>query len=356
MTANPLTDYSMRLLLSGFPEDFFMRWIQTHAAGIIFAAILAAAAHAAGKFVPLVGGAVFGIIFGIAVSNIFILPKSTGPGLAFTSKKILQAAIVVLGSGLGLAQVFRTGLSSLLVIVTTISAAFIIAVFVGRILKVNFNLISLIGSGTAICGGSAIAAVAPVIEADDHEIAYAISTVFLFNVIAVLIFPPIGHLLGMTESGFGMFAGTAINDTSSVVAAGYVYGNSAGDYATIVKLTRTIMIIPIAAAFVPIMILRKRKDSRDGGRFSITKIFPWFILGFLAASALNTSGTLSTHAIDILKETGKFMIIMALTAIGLKTDLKKMIHTGYKPALLGLAAWIAVAVTSLMVQKIMGQW
>jgi uncharacterized integral membrane protein (TIGR00698 family) len=236
------------------------------------------------------------------------------------------------------------------------SAAFLIAVIAGRILKVNFNLVSLIGSGTAICGGSAIAAVAPVIDAQEHEIAYAISTVFLFNVIAVLVFPPLGHLLGMSQTGFGMFAGTAINDTSSVVAAGYVYGNSAGDFAVIVKLTRTIMIIPIAAAFVPIMILRKRKDKDAGSRFRIMKIFPWFILGFLAASAMNTSGILNTHAIDILRETGKFMIIMALTAIGLKTDLKKMIHTGYKPALLGLAAWIAVAVTSLLIQKIMGQW
>jgi uncharacterized integral membrane protein (TIGR00698 family) len=333
-----------------------MRRFYQNIYGILFASIIAGAAHFTGIYLPIIGGAVFGIIFGIVISNIFTLPKIIMPGLNFTSKKILQFAIIVLGSGLGLGQVYQTGLSSIIVIITTISAAFIIAALAGRILKVNFNLASLIGAGTAICGGSAIAAVAPVIEAEEHEIAYSISAVFLFNVIAVLIFPPLGHLLGMSQTGFGMFAGTAINDTSSVVAAGYVYGNISGDFATIVKLTRTIMIIPIAAAFVPVMILRKRKEINSSGKFSIIRIFPWFILGFLAASALNTSGILSAHTINLLKESGKFMIIMALTAIGLKTDIKKMIHTGYKPALLGLAAWVSVAFTSLVIQKIMGQW
>ncbi len=335
-----------------------MPWLRVHMPGLLFALALAAVAYALGTLFPLIGGAVIGILGGIAVGSLVPLPQRTAPGLAFSAKKILQGAIIVLGSGLALGQVYATGMSSLVIILTTITAALCTAAAVGRLLKVRFNLISLIGVGTAICGGSAIAAVAPVIDAEEQEVAYAISTVFLFNVVAVLVFPPLGHLLGMTQPGFGMFAGTAINDTSSVVAAAYAYGNGAGDYATIVKLTRTIMIIPIAVAFVPIMMFRTSRTQSGGsaGGFNFVKVFPWFIVGFVAASALNTSGVLSANTVHVLRETGKFMIIMALTAIGLRTDLKKMLHTGFAPAFLGLAVWIVVSATSVIVQKLLGQW
>jgi uncharacterized integral membrane protein (TIGR00698 family) len=240
----------------------------------------------------------------------------------------------------------------------TITAAFVAVIIAGRLLKIDSNLKSLIGVGTAICGGSAIAAVAPIIEADDHDIAYSISTVFLFNIVAVFIFPALGHALGLTQMGFGLFAGTAINDTSSVVAAGYTFGNAAGDYATIVKLTRTIMIVPIALGFVALMIVRKKREAQQvqGSHFHPAKIFPWFILGFLLMSALNTSGILDKAAIAFLKEAGKFLIIMALSAIGLKTDLRKMLATGLKPMLLGFIVWMCVAFTSIVIQHVAGQW
>jgi uncharacterized integral membrane protein (TIGR00698 family) len=335
-----------------------MIWIQKHFQGIALAFMLSVIASMLGSVIPLVGGAVFGILFGMTVATCISLPTGTAPGLTFTSKKILQWAIIVLGSGLSLGQVYKTGSSSFLIILTTITVAFIVAAVIGKLLHVSFNLTSLIGVGTAICGGSAIAAVAPVIEAEEQEVAYAISTVFLFNVIAVLVFPPLGHLLNMSQLGFGMFAGTAINDTSSVVAAGYIYGNSAGDYATIVKLTRTVMIVPIAVAFVFLMYMRQRREAQHDGKssFSFTKTFPWFIVGFILASALNTSGVLSPHLIMFLKEAGKFMIVMALTAIGLKTDFKKMVHTGLRPAILGLTVWIAVALMSVFIQRLMRQW
>jgi uncharacterized membrane protein YadS len=158
--------------------------------------------------------------------------------------------------------------------------------------------------------------------------------------------------------GFGLFAGTAINDTSSVVAAGYTFGNAAGDYATIVKLTRTIMIVPIALGFVALMIVRKKREAQQvqGSHFHPAKIFPWFILGFLLMSALNTSGILDKAAIAFLKEAGKFLIIMALSAIGLKTDLRKMLATGLKPMLLGFIVWMCVAFTSIVIQHVAGQW
>lgn len=334
-----------------------MKPLTLYLPGIVLSFLIALVASWAGAMVPLVGGAVFGILIGITAGSLFAVGEPVSPGVQFTSKKILQWAVMILVSCLGLGQVYATGASSLVIILVTISSALIVAVIAGRFLRVPFNLKSLIGVGTAICGGSAIAAVAPVIEAEDQEISYAISTVFMFNVIAVFIFPPLGHLFGMSQEGFGLFAGTAINDTSSVVAAGYTYGNAAGDHATIVKLTRTLMIIPIALAFVVVMMRRKKAaQGGTGASFTIAGIFPWFILGFLAMSALNTSGILGVHVISVLKDAGKFLIVMALSAIGLKTDLRKMLATGPRPMVLGLIVWVTVTLTSILVQRIGGQW
>jgi uncharacterized integral membrane protein (TIGR00698 family) len=334
-----------------------MHWLKHHAAGIALSLGIALVATSAGGMFPLIGGAVFGILIGIGAGFSIQSRGGTTPGVNFTSKRVLQWAVMILGSGLGLGQVFATGAASLMIILVTIASALLVAVIAGRVLGVPFNLKSLIGVGTAICGGSAIAAIAPVIEAEDQEISYAISTVFLFNVIAVFIFPPLGHLLGMSQTGFGLFAGTAINDTSSVVAAGYTFGNMAGDHATVVKLTRTLMIIPIALAFVAVMMRRKRGVQTDrGSSFTVAGIFPWFILGFLGMSALNTSGVLGDAAVNFFKDAGKFLIVMALSAIGLKTDLRRMLATGYRPMLLGLIVWVTVTLTSILVQHFGGQW
>ncbi|MBK7259165.1 MAG: putative sulfate exporter family transporter [Ignavibacteriae bacterium] len=334
-----------------------MAWVKQLGSGILLSLGIALVAAYAGSMFPLIGGAVFGILIGIAAGSVIRIRGGIMPGVQFTSKKVLQWAVMLLGSGLGLGQVYATGAASLIIILVTISSALLVAVAAGRALGVHFNLKSLIGVGTAICGGSAIAAIAPVIEAEDQEVSYAFSTVFLFNVIAVFIFPPLGHLLGMSQEGFGLFAGTAINDTSSVVAAGYTYGNAAGDHATVVKLTRTLMIIPIALAFVAVMVRRKRAaHTHADPHVRIGGIFPWFILGFLAMSALNTSGILGDPAIAFLTGAGKFLIVMALSAIGLKTDLRTMLASGTRPLILGLIVWVTVALTSIAVQWFGGQW
>ncbi|OFI05899.1 hypothetical protein CLOACE_14440 [Clostridium acetireducens DSM 10703] len=325
--------------------------------GIIFCFLIALVATYLGNLMPIVGGAVFGILIGIIINNFFEKPKWSVDGVKFTSKKILQWAIIVLGIGLNFNQVKKTGLESLSVTMFTIVTAFITAYGIGKLLNIPSKLKSLIGTGTAICGGSAIAAVSPIIEADEMEIAYSISTIFLFNIIAVFIFPPLGHLLGFSDKAFGLWAGTAINDTSSVVAAGYAFSNAAGEFATIVKLTRATMIIPISLIFAFVELRKKKKQASSGSslNYSFFKIFPWFILWFVVASLLNTFGLFSDNFIHYANILGKFMIVMALTAVGLSANFKDMIKTGVKPILLGVIVWFNVAVVSLIVQFITGQ-
>lgn len=333
-----------------------MNWLKLNIKGLLLSLTVAIVAAFLGNILPIVGGAVFGIILGILFGNMIGLPKDTNTGIKFTSKIILQWAIIILGGGLSLTQVYQTGLSSLYVMIYTLSAAFIAAYLFGKLLKVPFKITTLIGMGTAICGGSAIAAIAPIIQAEDKDIAYSISTVFMFNVVAVLVFPVIGHIIGLSQHGFGLWAGTAINDTSSVVAAAYSFGNDAGTYATIVKLTRTVMIIPISMIFAVIVMFKKSKEAvKTNTKYSFMKIFPWFILGFLLASLLNTSGIISPEAGKICTEIGKFLIVWALSAIGLNSDFKQMLKTGAKPMFLGLIVWVITALVSLIVQKLSGQ-
>ena len=334
-----------------------MEWFKEHFIGIFISLLLALVATKLGTLFPIIGGPVFGIVLGIIINNTLGKPKAAYKGIAFTSKKILQWAIIVLGAGLNLMQVLNTGLTSFSVMIFTLSAAFITAYAFGKLLGIPNNLRTLIGVGTAICGGSAIAAISPIIEAEDTEIAYSVSTIFLYNIIAVLVFPPIGHIIGFSDKAFGLWAGTAINDTSSVVAAGYAFSNAAGAYATIVKLTRTTMIIPISLIFAFITSYKKKKESTKDSKvnYNIKKIFPWFILGFLLASLLNTMGLFTGASIKYINLTAKFMIVMALSAIGLNTNFKAIIKNGLKPMLLGLIVWFSVAIVSILVQFSTGQ-
>ncbi len=318
--------------------------------GALFVIIIAIPAWWLGKLMPLIGGPVLGILFGI-VAACWHRPAIMEQGILFSSKKVLQAAIILLGFEMNLFNILKVGSQSLTIMICTLSAAFITAYIAGRYLKLDTNTRTLIGVGTAICGGSAIAATAPVISANDKEIAYSISTIFLFNIVAVFLFPFLGHLFQMSDIGFGIWAGTAINDTSSVVAAGYTYSSNAGDYATIVKLTRTLMIIPITLSLA-IMTASKNTETK----VNLAKVFPWFVLGFLAASLLSTTGTVSPAIGKLLTQFGKFFIIVAMTAIGLNTNLKQLINNGFKPIALGLLCWAAVAVTSLAIQHYLHIW
>lgn len=321
--------------------------------GLLLCLPLAALAYALGLRWPLVGGAVLGILTGLLVRNLWPLPAATAPGIRFTGKYLLQAAVVALGFGLDLRQVVQTGLSSLTVTLSTLGVAFLTAWALARWLRVHHVLGTLIGVGTGICGGSAIAAVTPILRPDEHDTALALSTVFLFNLVAVLVFPPLGHLLGLSDAGFGLWAGTAINDTSSVVAAGYLYSHAAGDIATVVKLTRATLIIPVCLALAGWQAWRQRNAST--GPVSLRGIVPWFIFGFLAAAALRGSGVVPTAWLAPLHQIASFLIVLALTAIGLSADLRRLLATGARPLLLGLGTWLAVATSSLLLQRLLHQ-
>jgi uncharacterized integral membrane protein (TIGR00698 family) len=327
-------------------------FFQKNGFGLLISFILATLAYFIGKKVPVVGGPVLGITFGILSASIFHLPDNFKSGIKFTSKYILQAAVVLLGFDMNVRSVIKVGQQSILVILITVSAAFVTSYWVGRLLKMNNHLTTLIGVGTAICGGSAIAAASSAINADDEDISYSISTIFLFNVIAVFLFPAIGHLLQMSDTGFGMWAGTAINDTSSVVAAGYSFSDAAGNFATVVKLTRSLMIVPVTLVLA--YLFNRKADSTQ--KFNFVKVFPWFVLGFLVAALLNSSGIIPATATSLLAQTGKFLIIMAMAAIGLNTRIQSFIKAGPRALILGAATWLAVMLSSLGVQLISKIW
>ncbi|TDF98049.1 YeiH family protein [Paenibacillus piri] len=334
-----------------------MTWIRNTVPGIVFVLMISLVAAWAGSIFPLIGGAVFGLLSGFLINNITGKPKYTYKGILFSSKKVLQWAVIGLGFSLSLSQVWNTGVESFYIMAVTLLAAIAASYGFGKLLSIPDRLNVLIGVGTGICGGSAIAAVSPVIKANEVEVAYSVSTIFLFNVAAVILFPLLGHWLGLSDKAFGLLAGTAINDTSSVVTAGYIYSQAAGDYATVVKLARTTMIIPVTFLLSALVGMKAKREEhgQQNVHYSITPIFPWFIVWFLAASLFNTLGLFGEGTIHYAGMIAKFMIVMALTAIGLSADFRKMIKTGFRPIVLGFIVWIAVILTSVILLWASGQ-
>lgn len=317
----------------------------------------------------VIGAPIIAIVIGMILTTMIKNKTVVQEGISFTSKKILQYAVILLGFGLNLATVEKVGLTSLPIILSTISTSLIMAYLMYKILKVPVKTSMLIGIGSCICGGSAIAATAPIIDANDEEIAQSISVIFLFNVIAAIIFPTIGSMLGLSNNGFGLFAGTAINDTSSVTAAASTWDTLHGTngtvlaYATIVKLTRTLAIIPISLILSYMRIKNEKNNISDSPtKVPLKNVFPMFILYFISASVLTTlitsfcTGATLTYAnnmFTILKQLSKFFIVMAMSAIGLNTDIIKLVKKGGKPILMGFCCWIAISVVSILMQNIL---
>ncbi len=328
----------------------FIRDRRQYVPGLLSVLGLACLAQFLGEMFPIVGGPIFGLVLGLAVRWVFGLDLALATGVRFSSKKILQLSIVLFGGSLSLTQIWQTGRESLGIMLASLVAGLVAALVLGKWLKIPWRLAGLVGSGTSICGASAIAAVAPAIDADKDEIAYSVSTIFLFNIIAVFAFPVFGHLVALTDQQFGVWAGTAINDTSSVVAAGFSWSLEAGSYATVVKLARSTMILPVALGFALFAILLKRRAGEGGASSSLKwwRIVPWFILFFIAMACFNTIG-LFGPAEEQFKWASVFGITMALAAIGLSSDFSRMRKTGFRPLVLGMMTWLIVALVSLSI-------
>ncbi len=343
-----------------------MNFIKKNWLGILLCLIVAIPSWLLGKRFPIIGGPVIAILVGMVLS-LFIKDKSKfQTGVKFTSKKILQYAVILLGFGLNLTVVLETGKQSLPIIICTIATSLIIAFLLHKTMRIPSKISTLIGVGSSICGGSAIAATAPVIDADDEEVAQAISVIFLFNVLAALIFPAFGAWLGFSNTSgeaFGIFAGTAVNDTSSVTAAAstwdslYQLGSATLDKAVTVKLTRTLAIIPITIVLA--FIRTKREKSANGAKVNLKQIFPFFILYFILASLITTIATslgVSSAVFAPFKELSKFFIILAMAAIGFNTDIVKLVKSGGKPIFMGFCCWLGITGVSLILQYTMGIW
>jgi uncharacterized integral membrane protein (TIGR00698 family) len=317
------------------------------APGLAAAAVVAAAAFGAAQVIPLAGAPVLALALGIAVAALRRPAERLGPGLRLAMRHGLQLGIVVLGATMSLGHVVSVGGRTLPVMLGSLAAALAVAVVAGRLLGVGPRLQALIGIGTGICGASAIAAVATVVEVTEAELAYAVTTIFAFNLVAVVLFPAIGHALGLGQTAFGVWSGTAVNDTSSVVAVAYSYGHAAGAEAVIVKLTRTTMIVPVVAALAA-----RHRDARVGW----TGVIPWFLVWFALAAALRTAGAIPQQASGGLKDAAVVLLTVALAAVGLMTRLDHLRRAGSRPLLLGTVVWVAVAVSSLALQRATGIW
>lgn len=333
--------------------------------GMVFCLVIAVPAWIIGNRFPVIGGPVIAILLGMAVTQMLRNKNSLQAGITYTAKKVLQYAVILLGFGLNLNVILETGKQSLPIILATITTSLVIAFVLHKALHLPARISTLIGVGSSICGGSAIAATAPVIGADDEEVAQAISVIFFFNVLAALAFPALGTAIGFsTVSGeaFGIFAGTAVNDTSSVTAAAstwdslYHLGTQTLDKAVTVKLTRTLAIIPITFALA---LYRAKKAGQDKGRMNLKKSFPFFILWFVTASVITTAAAgmgVPSSAFSLFKTLSKFFIVMAMAAIGLNTDIVRLVKTGGKPIIMGLCCWTGITAVSLVLQRTLNLW
>lgn len=324
--------------------------------GVVVALVIALVAKLIADSLPihLISASVVALFIGMIINSINKPNEVVAPGVKFTSKRLLKFAIILLGASLNITTIMHVGSVSLFVMVFTLLTCFGCGHFIGKALKLNWKMSNLISAGTGICGGSAIAAIAPAIDAEDMDIAFSMSATFLFDMVMIVLFPIAGHAMGLSDVTYGLWSGTAVNDTSSVVAAGYAFSEAAGDFAVMVKLTRTLAIIPTVIIFTIINLNLKRKQlasstiENENAKIDISSIFPWFILGFLAMALMNSFGVIPVNVSSIMKNLSKFLMIAALAAIGLNTSFKEMRKSGLQPMIHGFIISALVVVVAIM--------
>lgn len=303
-----------------------------------------------------IGATVIAMLIGILFRTFYYNEELFQEGVQFSAKSILKGAIILLGASLNFSIILEVGSQTIFVLLFTLFTAFGGGYILGKIFNINWKLSNMIAAGTAICGGTAIAAMAPVIEAEDSDVSYAISSTFLFDVLMIILYPIVGRLLMLSDTFFGYWAGTSINDTSSVVAASFAFSEAAGEVATMVKLTRTLAIIPTVLIFSTIYYRKKQNQPHlRKARVSLSSLIPWFILFFVMMALLNTVGIISPSVAEIMKTISRFLMVVALAAIGLKTNLSVFVKTGWKPFIHGfILSSLVVLVSYVVVLFIIG--
>ena len=329
---------------------------------VIAVALAARYAHdrippATGK---LVGEVIFAVLLGLIVGNVLRIPKLAQPGITFAFRTLLRSAIVLLGATFSFAAALSIGGRALLMVVVLMTMALSTAHVLGRAVAVPGRLATLIGVGTAVCGNTAITAVAPVIGAKDEETSFAIATNTLFGTLAVFAYPVLGHALGMGDAAFGTWAGTAVNDTSQVVATGFAYSTGAGNVATVVKLTRNTL---MGGVIILMGLLYAGRGQGTAGSLGsrLRQSVPSFVLGFLGMCLLNTVGVVALASRHLGRDlavdaqiAAKFLILVALAGVGLGTRLDTMRRIGLRPFWVGLATALVTSGTSYAMIRFFG--
>ena len=328
-----------------------MNYVKKYLPGTLLAGGIAGAAYLVGQVIPegILGVTLIALLLGMLLNPLFSQYENLDPGITWTSKKILRAGIILAGITLSFPDLIKAGKYALILLAFTLVTAFGVGYLCRKAFKINWKLASLLSISTAICGATAVATLGPTIRAKNRDIAYAISATFIFDIITVIAFPWIGHLLGLSDTGYGLWIGTAVNDTSSVVAAGYAFSDAAGMLATIVKLIRTLFIVPVVLIFSWIY-AKKESATQGAAKVNIRKIFPWFILGFLAVVGIRSTGLVPVQVVSGTALLSKFFLSMALAAIGLNTSLKEVAGVGFKPMIAGIIIDTSVVIVSLFAQ------
>lgn len=309
---------------------------------VLAVAVVARVASGATSFVP---DAVIALVLGAVAGNAIAVPRGCQPGIKFTHRYLLRAAIILLGASLSFGAIVGKGGEALPIIVICLVVSFSLCLLLARLAGLSGRVGTLLGAGTAICGATAIVTVGPLIAATEVEIAYAVGTIFTYNALAIVFYPLIGHALSLGDPSFGTWAGTAVNDTSAVVATGLIYSVQAGQIATIVKLTRTVLLVPLAVGIG--LAWGLRQDRTRGQGIDVLRMVPWFVFGFLGMAVLNTAGAFPPLAVRYLTDAARFLIVMVLASVGLGMSLGQIRKMGIRPFLIGLFVGAAMGAISL---------
>jgi uncharacterized integral membrane protein (TIGR00698 family) len=327
-----------------------------HAAGIwpgLFLTAIVAAAAFALRQIPGVGTLspmILAILLGIAFHNIVGTPSWAKAGVTFSLRRVLRAAIILLGLQLTITQVIEVGGRGLLIIALTLLTTFAFTVWTSRLLGVERKLAQLIAAGTSICGASAVIATNTVTEAHDEDVAYAVACVTVFGSIAMFTYPLLPGLLHLDPHAFGLWSGASIHEIAQVVAAAFQDGQKAGEFGTIAKLSRVMLLGPMVIALG----IMARRSSTVPGANSARAPMPWFVLGFIALVGVNSLVVISAEMKTIIVAVTTFLLSVALAAMGLETDISRLRAKGIRPALLGALAFLFIAGFSLLLIKLIG--